>query len=124
MDFTYIASGSISVGGCSVATWAEAVVALYAVNDVVYLKYKARKGVLERVCIKALIYGKYNYVTDVYGKDLCRLCNFAPTYQDNLNSLYNEDELCDEATALALAEAAIIKERQGIERLAMNCGVA
>jgi hypothetical protein len=122
MDFTYVASGSISVGGCSDYSWAELLVALYAVNDVVYLRFKARQGVLERICIKELMYGKDAYVTDVYGKRLCRMCNFSPIYKDNLNALYDEEDLCDEATALALAQNYVIQQRRQIERLAMTCG--
>lgn len=123
MDFTYVASGSISVGDCSPATWAEAIIALYAVNDIVYLRYKAQKGVLERICIKDLRFGKTAYtIDDPYGKKLCQLCNYSPTYLDNLNAYYNEEELCDADTAFELAEDYIILKRNALERFAMTCG--
>ena len=67
-------------------------------NSIVYVKNKAKKGILERVAIKSVLFNKkknkpYNYRAII------------PVYIDTLNSYWNEDDLIleDEARELATA---------------------
>lgn len=66
--------------------------ALFTVNSIVCLKYKAVKGVLEKIAIKEVM----------LRSGLKTGGQIIPVYKDTLNSLYNEEELCTHEEALDL----------------------
>lgn len=69
--------------------------ARFTVNSVVYLQYKAVKGILEKVAIKEVM----SYSGLKTGGQIVSI------YKDTLNSLYNEEELCTYQEALDFVEA-------------------
>jgi hypothetical protein len=93
MTYHYISSGFAKTGGCAKTQKAIYVHYKWGENSIVYLKYKAQKGILERIAIKRVI---LNAGTKTYNK-------IVPIYQDTLNSLYNESELISEVDARNLA---------------------
>lgn len=67
----------------------------FAEGSTVYIKARARKGVLESVWIKEVMvrYVNGNYMAPVF------------LYKERENGYFNEDELCSQYDAVLLAEA-------------------
>lgn len=84
---------SIKISGCAKVCLKKRYVYKYATGANVYFCPKARKGVLEKITIKEVM------LRFVNGNDRIAVA----LYQDTLNSLYNENELCSHAQALLLA---------------------
>jgi hypothetical protein len=85
----YSASGGISIFGCvgpNNATFT--VLTLFSVNDFAWIKFQAKKGILEKINIK-----KINFI-DILSYN----------YQDTLNRLWLEYELTDLTTAKELID--------------------
>lgn len=61
-----------------------AVVHIFEINDILCIKSKAEKGILEKISIKRI------------------LLNVNPVYVDTFNSLWNESELISEVDALEI----------------------
>lgn len=93
MIYHYLSSGTIKTGGCAKTGKKLYLTHKFSENSIVYLKFKAKKGVLERIAIKKVILraGPKSYNTVV------------PLYQDTLNSLYNEEDLISELEARTIA---------------------
>jgi len=85
-DYNDEATGGAIAGGCSVITHTTTVTANFALGSIVYRKYRAQQGVLEKSVIKRILVNQYNEVL----------------YIDRLNAIFNEDELVSHTTALAL----------------------
>lgn len=87
-DFYHEAEGSLKL--CSTTTFgkSKSVIVKFKPRDTVWSKAKAMTGLLERVTIKDL---SFTSVTTLY--------------KDTYNRVWNENELVDEATAVALAIA-------------------
>lgn len=81
--FNYVGSGNINLTGCYAAFKSINFTTKYTKGDVVFLKKKAKKGILESVAIKdvRILGGGFssNQITAIY--------------TDTYNFLYNEDEL-------------------------------
>ena len=81
--FNYVGSGNINLTGCYAAFKSINFKTKYTKGDVVFLKKKAKKGILESVAIKdvRILGGGFssNQITAIY--------------TDTYNFLYNEDEL-------------------------------
>ena len=90
--FNYTSYGNININGCGAVSKSENFLSKYQSGDKVWLRYKAKKGILESVVIKELrILGgafSYNQVVSIY--------------VDTYNSLYNEEELIPLNLALEL----------------------
>jgi hypothetical protein len=93
MAIQYTGTGGINIFGCASVQHYDYYNYLYGENSIVFLRYKAIRGVLEKIAIKKVIL-KQNIRT--YGK-------IVPLYQDNLNAYYNEEELCTHQEAVDLA---------------------
>ena len=91
----YTGGGSLSVGGCSGVTRHRAIPYQYSEGSTLYVLAKAQEGVLEKLVIK-----RVNLVQSV------------PIYVDTFNWLWNEGELTDEATAIALARDYLLGQQQ------------
>lgn len=92
---SYVGSGNVVIGGCTVYNFYRTYQYDYAPRDVVFLKYKAEKGKLEKICIKEVkIVSNY----DISG-------NIVFMYKDTLNALYGVNDLVNEYEALQLAKA-------------------
>ena len=113
MNYTYIAGGQISIGGCSdYQAWAFAYWR-YAVNSIVFSKLAALKGKYERVAIKEVIF------TDQ--SNMCRACNYTPMYKDSYNSLWDEQELVPYSEAVELVDNYYLRIEALIQRNALKC---
>lgn len=88
----YVGSGGVSTGGCASFRVTVFRSYPYGPGDVVYLAYRARKGVLERISIKRI---------EVKSKDITD--GTPVVYVDQDNFLYNEEELCSESQAISYA---------------------
>jgi hypothetical protein len=119
MDFSYSATGTIRVGGCSSYKWAENVIHLYEIGDVLYSKSKASRGFFEKVVIKNAIFPKHEIQNQ--RKKLCKYCNLNPVYMDTLNSLWNEEDLIPFSQANSLVLETKIEKAAAIENLAFQC---
>ena len=109
MSYQYFATGSIYTFGCARVEKDIFVYYKWGERSVVYLKYKAVKGLLERVAIKKV---HLNY----------KLGRFTPVYQDNMNSLYNEEELISEYEARELVQDYIDLQNERIAANIRSCG--
>lgn len=94
-NYNYAGSGNATINGCYAAYKNINFRTKYAVGDVLYLKYKAQKGILESIFIRnvRILGGAFSF-NQIVG-----------IYTDNYNFIYNEDEL------LYLNEAIILKEK-------------
>lgn len=111
MDYLYEGSGGISVGGCVRAVKRIFYIFKYAPGTTLYLCYKAKRGVLERITIKkinVIANSKTGYIP-------------TPIYVDTYNALYNEWDLCTESNAVALATAFYEKQLALAQDLIRKC---
>jgi hypothetical protein len=90
----YVGSGIARFGGCAKTTKTVYIGYKWGENSILYVKYKAQKGILETVAIKRVL---LNGGKKTFNKII-------PIYQDTLNSLWNENDLilAEEARSLAL----------------------
>jgi hypothetical protein len=93
MAIQYTATGGISFYGCARVKLSAYYTYKFGENSIVFLRYKAVRGVLEKIAIKK--------VTLQSGYKTGGL--IVPLYQDTLNSYYNEEELCTHQEAVDLA---------------------
>jgi len=89
----YTGSGGINIFGCARIKQSNYYTYKYGENSIVFLRYKAVRGVLEKIAIKKVIL-KQGYRTG--GQVI-------PLYQDTFNAYYNEEELCTHQEAVDLA---------------------
>lgn len=91
MAYTFTPTGSLTLGGYTEPCISRVFNLDFSIGDIVFVAAKARKGVLERVCIKKILdYGL------LYG---------GPVYKDTFNEVWEEDELVSHADAINLAVA-------------------
>lgn len=79
--------GGLTIGGCSVNYKKYSISFKFKENDIAYIKFKAEKGILEKIAVKAIYFnqGKLNSFSQG-GKRII-------IYIDSLNALYMEHEL-------------------------------
>jgi len=107
-SYTYIPNGQIDIKGCSENKRSIFVFYKWGERSVVYVKPKAIRGILERIAVKRVI---MNF----------KLGKYPPIYVDNLNSLYNEDELISETEAKGIVRDYIKRQRSLIEASIGQC---
>ena len=95
MAIQYTATGGISLFGCARVKKSFYYTYKYGENSIVFLRYKAIRGVLEKIAIKKVIL-QSGYQTGGL---------IVPLYQDTLNGYFNEEELCTHQEAVDLAKA-------------------
>ena len=106
MDFDYIASGSINLIGCSGPNSIGYVaITEFLEGDFAWIKYRADKGLLERVNIK-----KINFQT-IYQYN----------YQDTFNRVWLERELCSLEEAQAKIHDFKVKQKKAYVLVQKNC---
>jgi len=94
-NYNYAGSGIVSISGCYAAYKNINFRTKYGVGDVLYLKYKAQKGILESIFVRnvRILGGAFSF-NQIVG-----------IYTDNYNFIYNEEEL------IYLDEAVTLKEK-------------
>lgn len=117
MDYSYSATGGISIGGCAPSLEGLFYTIRYPVGSVVCLKPKAEVGIIEKLFIKSVRYAHTGVYNDPFGGRPKRLGNYPPMYIDNMNAHYNERELCEEDEAREIASAYKIAYAAEVERI-------
>jgi hypothetical protein len=88
----YIATGRITIGGCSLPVQVDRYYTFtFGIGSMPYVIAKARKGVLERVCIKKVNLVNFDGISPIYN------------YVDTTNRVWMEDELTWQSVAIELA---------------------
>jgi len=91
-NFLYSSSGLIKLSSCFTTDRNIFIPYKYVEGSILYLRSKATKGILEKITIRNV---KIILDRNVY----------TPIYYDSYNWAYNENELCIESDAFALAES-------------------
>lgn len=84
----YTATGSISLYSLAKVCFVEHIPVLFSKRDLVFVMAKAKKGILEKICLKTI-----NLNVSVFN------------YIDTFNEVYLETELCSEEHAVNYAIA-------------------
>lgn len=100
MNYNYTGSGSIKFGLCTGYFKKTNISHKFSVGDLAWLKYKARKGKLESISIKNLIFSGGAYSVN----------KMVVLYKDNNNFLYNPDELLTKNEAVEIAKVYLYEE--------------
>ncbi len=105
MDFE--AYGRIKFYGCARTNYTLFYDYKFVAGDIAYIKSKALKGKLEKIAIKKTI----------VHKNAATLNQIEIIYQDTFNSVHEEDQIVDYATALSLVQAyaLFVEQRASIE---------
>ena len=106
--YSCVPEGGLESFGCSRVEKRISVSYRWGERSIVYLKYKAMRGCIEKVAIKRVV------MNNKYG-------GYIPVYWDTLNSIYNENELITETEARQLVQAYIDRTRYGIAQAERNC---
>jgi hypothetical protein len=104
-------SGFVVVSGCARIERRIFVNYRWGERSVVFLKYKAEKGIMEKIAVKKVI---LNF----------KLGSYTPVYMDTLNSLYNEEELINEEQAKTLVQLYIDRQKSAIAASIRQCGAS
>lgn len=107
--YSYVPEGGLESFGCSLAQKEISVLYKWGERSIVYLKYKAVRGCVEKVAIKKVV------MNNKYG-------GYIPVYWDTLNSIYNENELITETEARQLVQKYIDRKRSDIAKAERICG--
>ena len=86
----YIGKGILTIGGEAEYCFAELVYLKFSVNDLVFIKAKALKGELSRICIKKIRVKSYQMPV---------------SYEDTTNRIWFEKELVSHEEAINLSIA-------------------
>ncbi len=113
MDYTFTASGSIRVGGCTEVEAEYFFISRFEVRDTVYNRPKALRGVLRKHVIKEIV--GFLDKHDPWGARPCVICNFPPLYIDTYNQFHNEEDLVTYDEALELIEEAQLAAAAALE---------
>ena len=108
MSDSYTGSGTINTFGCAKVRVSFYAFYKFAEGSTVFFCPKARQGRLERITIKIV-------------KLIPQGATFKALYQDTYNALYNEDELCSEATAIELAAEYFAEQLVLVGQAARSC---
>lgn len=111
----YNAVGSISLCGFAAVGLENKYLVDYSVGDRVYVKRKAKMGVLESVVVK-----KINRV--VSQRSSYRGAETAVSYVDTFNRVWIEDELVPDDEAIDLAKLYWLRAKQDAEALLRERG--
>lgn len=111
--FVYVASGGLTIGGCSLNNSFITIKAKFKEGDAAYEERLARKGRVEKMIIKKLIVLNNERTGGLYQIN----------YVDTLNAVFIEEELVDHQTAIDLATAYLEQQQQlALELLQNSCG--
>jgi hypothetical protein len=93
MNLSYVGNVNITFKGCAKVEKNLIYLYKYAEGSKLYVCNKAQKGIMEAVIIKRILLN-----SNKFGR-------FIPIYQDTFGGWYNERDLCDQTSAIALATA-------------------
>lgn len=114
-DYSYTATGGVSVFNCAIVSSAFFILTKYGPGDISFSLRAAKKGVLEKVCIKAVALNCLTRNCAVAG------AGCFPLYKDKFNSLWFDEDLATQAQAIVLAQAHIDKIKAFEENLLRTC---
>jgi hypothetical protein len=105
-NYCFQVKGSIGTTGCTSICKAKYILYKFLEGSVVYICEEAQKGILETITIKkVLLNGPRHKVI----------------YVDTYNAIWEENELCDEAVAVAAAEDYLIRRLALIDAALNKC---
>ncbi len=105
MSEEYTGSGGFDLGGCAPFAIHQTYEFDFAQGSIVYVRRKARRGILEKVSIKRLV---------VNGQG-------GNVYVDTFNEVWLEEELCSESLAVEIATASIEATLAQFNTIALKC---
>jgi hypothetical protein len=105
MSLEYTGEGTIKISGCVCPIKNIYILTQWAINSYAFLKYKAQRGIMEKISIKKVI---------VTNKKIGSVQ--IVLYQDTLNSLYNESDLITEEEAKYLAQVYWLTQLEQYQR--------
>lgn len=120
MNFTYVASGSVTLGGCSVYRASEYLYFAFGIGSIVYSKAKAAKGIYEKVVIKKVHFPN-SHIDPTTNLLICINCNLAPLYTDTFNALWNEGDLVSFSQARILVDNYFVLQDSIAQQNALKC---
>ncbi len=95
MNYNYTGGGKIRFGLCTGYFKRINILHKFSVGDIAWLSYKAKKGKLESISIRKLIFTGGPYSVN----------KMVVLYKDNTNFLYNPDELITKNEAVELVKS-------------------
>lgn len=111
MIHQYNGSGKIKIGVCTGYFEKTNIFHKFNVGDLAWLKYKAKKGKLESIKIKNLIFNG-----NAFSKNI-----MVVLYKDNYNFLYNPDELLTKNEAVEIVKAYLYEELAYLVEAKKSC---
>jgi hypothetical protein len=113
MNYRYVGSGGVNVGGCATVKKTVFEVVKFAEGSTVFNVHAARRGKIETITIK--------YVRLINNKKT--LGQTIHLYVDTLNGLWNENELVVEEDAQALVQDFLDDQLAEIKALSLKCRI-
>ncbi len=104
---------TIEICGKSIYSNSIFIYTRYGPGNIVFNKKKALKGIVEKICIKKV------FIRDIPRSYSYNGVGVYPMYKDTLNGIWFEEDIVDQATALALIDFYL--ESQGIELSNIEC---
>jgi len=111
MNYNYTGSGKIRFGLCTGYFKRINIFHKFNVGDIAWLSYKAKKGKLESISIRKLIFTGGPYSTN----------KMVVLYKDNTNFFYNPDELVTKNEAVELAKSYFYDELLNLVEAKNTC---
>lgn len=109
--YSAVGSATADSGACGVGVRGVLVAYKYREGSTVFSCQKAANGVLEAVAIKSV---RLVLNQQTFGR-------IVPLYQDTFNRLWNENELCDEATAIVTATSYLQAQQDALTDWLLRC---
>ena len=114
-SYTYEGSGGVEVYNCATVGNAYFISTRYGPGDIAFSIFAAKKGVLEKVCIKTVA---LNCITRACARSGA---GCFPLYKDKYNSVWLDENLVTQAEAIDLAQAYIDIIKGHEDALVRNC---
>jgi hypothetical protein len=114
-SYTYEGSGGVEVFNCARVGSAYFVSTRYGPGDIAFSISAAKKGILEKVCIKTVALNCTRRACARSG------AGCFPLYRDKYNSVWLDENLVTQANAIILAQAYIDKVKGYEDALVRNC---
>jgi hypothetical protein len=110
MDYTFTISGNLQFHGCPKVDLDTFYLSNFAVGDTAYDKISARKGKIEAIVVRKIVFRQRGGL-------------ILPLYIDTLNGLYNEVDLVTHDEAVEIATAFFNRKLDTVNALInkLNC---
>ena len=113
--YTYEATGGVTVYRCAAVSIKEFFITQYGPGDIAFSVFAARKGILEKVCIKSVGLNCIPRNCASIG------AGCFPIYRDKYNTVWTDNELLTQQESIDIAQAYIDKIKGYEESLLRNC---